>query len=226
MPKDVDMDLDVDVDKAAEACASLFDAWAEVGRGGARVPAATTPAGRDLRQFSEFKPDGPPNLAYAAGQSAGIYVNAIGRHVLALEALIRARQVAVAPWPLVRASLELAGRVAWLLEPDLGDRSGERRAARFYLETISSFQRERYTSGKHDKRQARQAKTARDANVAEASSVFGEIELDFAIDKIETWVIHGEPSKDSVQELSCSSTSASPRPTACTTSCPTTPTPR
>lgn len=171
----------------------LVDAWFEVGIGLSVVPPLTSPAGADAAQFAVFKPDGPKNVGHAPGQYAGLYVDAISQHLLALKALVDAKTLTVGPWPLVRAELELAGRVSWLLEPDLGPRSGERRVARFYLEAISSLQRERFTAGKLDKTRAKQLKRERDAKIAEAKSVFGVFTPDLSgMDKIETWEVHGE----------------------------------
>lgn len=134
----------------------------------------------------------PANVGYAPGQHAGLYVDAICEHLRAMEALIASKRVTVAPWPLVRAELELAGRIAWLLEPELGVRSGTRRVARFYLEAISSFQRARYTASR-TKSGAKPAKAQRDAMIAEARSVFNGLDLDLtSMDKIESWTIADE----------------------------------
>lgn len=171
----------------------LVDAWLELGSGLSVVPPPTSPADADAAQFAVFKPNGPQNVGHAPGQYAGLYVDAISQHLLALKALLDAKTLTVGPWPLVRAELELAGRVSWLLEPDLGSKSGERRVARFYLEAISSLQRERFTAGKLDKTRAKQRKRERDAKIAEATSVFVVFTPDLSgMDKIETWEMHGE----------------------------------
>lgn len=186
----------MELDAMAKACAGLNAAWVEVGAGLAAVPSPASSAGSDAIQFVESKPGGPTNIAFAPGQYAGLYVDGIGQHLLALETLVSAGRVTIAPWPLIRAELELAGRVAWLLEPDLGEQSGERRVARFYMELISSHQRERFTAGKLSRSREKEAKKARDAKLEEARSVFGSLELDFSsIDKIESWVISDESFK-------------------------------
>jgi len=177
----------------AEVCRSLVAAWLEVGRELGDVPTSTTQAGTDAAQFAHFKSDGPPNVAFAPGQYAGLYVDAMGQQLQAVEALLRAQRLTLGPWPLVRAELEFAGRVAWLLEPKLGERSGERRVARFYLEVLSSLQRERFTAGKFDRARAKLVKREREAKLAEARSVFGEIDVDFSsMGKLAEWTIHGE----------------------------------
>lgn len=171
----------------------LVTAWFEVGSGLSVVPPPTSPAGADAAQFAVFKPDGPKNVGHAPGQYAGLYVDAMSQHLVALKALLDAKTLTVGPWLLVRAELELAGRVSWLLEPNLGPEPGERRVARFYLEAISSLQRERFTAGKLDRARAKQLKGERDAKIAEAKSVFGVFAPDLSgMDKVETWEIHGE----------------------------------
>lgn len=157
------------------------------------MPPPTSPAGADAAQFAVSKPASPKNIGYAPGQYAGLYVEAMCQHLLALRALLNGDALTIGPWPLVRAELELAGRVAWLLEPALGPTSGERRVARFYLEATSSLQRERFTSGKFDNARARKLKRERDAKVVEARSVFGTFTPDLSgMGKIETWELHGE----------------------------------
>lgn len=131
-------DGDRRVEYLAATLQRLVDAWFEVGRGLSVVPPPTSAAGTDAAQFAAYKPDGPANVGHAPGQYAGLYVDAISQQLLALKALLDAKALTVGPWPLVRAELELAGRVSWLLEPNLGPKSGERRVARFYLESSRS----------------------------------------------------------------------------------------
>ena len=182
------------LDHLANTCAAIIHAWRRFGAAHAAVPTETSRIAADVRQFEKFNGTIPKNVGYAPGQFAGLYVDAIAQHVEAFEALIRTRRLTVAPWPIVRAALEVAGRVAWLLEPDLGERSGERRVARFYLESISSLQRDRYTVGKYDRARAKRVKRNRDAQIAEATAVYGDLNLDLSkIENIESWTIHDEP---------------------------------
>lgn len=193
----VEVHLSDDGDRRVEDLAAILQrlvaAWFELGRGLIMLPPPMSPAGADVAQFEAFKPNAPANVSHAPGQYAGLYVETISQQLLALKALLNARALTVGPWPLVRAELELAGRVAWLLEPDLGPRSGERRVARFYLESVSSLQRGRFTAGKFDKAQAKKLKSERDGKIAEARSVFGVFAPDLSgINKIETWELRGE----------------------------------
>lgn len=181
------------LDQLANTCTALVAAWHVFGAAHAAAPSDTSRVSTEVRQFERFNGPTPKNVGHAPGYFAGLYVDAIAQHVEALEALLRTRRLTVAPWPIVRAALEIAGRVAWLLEPGLGERSGERRVARFYLESISSLQRDRYTVGKYDRGQAKRIKRARDAQIAEATAVYDDLDLDLSeIENIETWTVHGE----------------------------------
>lgn len=177
----------------AEHCRALVAAWFEIGPGLAVPPVETSPAGLDARQFRQFKADGPDNVEFGPGQQACLYVDAIGQQLLAIEALLRARRVVGALWPIVRAQLEVAGRVAWLLDPEVSARSGEVRVARLYLEVISSIQRERFTASKFSPPTAKKAKEQRDKRIAEARAIFGDFDLDLAAPQnMETWTIHDQ----------------------------------
>jgi len=90
--------------------------------------------------------------------------------------------------------LEIAGRVAWLLDPGVHDRAGEKRVARFYLEALSSIQRERCTAGKINGAHGKAAKRLRDALSKEIDTVFPDAITDFSLplDELDEWVIGGE----------------------------------
>lgn len=182
-----------DMDRLADHCRSLVTAWFETARGNAVQPGARSPAARDAWQFRHVRPGAPENVEHGPGQQAGLYVDAIGQHILAIEALLRARRVAVALWPLVRAELELAGRIAWLLDPGIEQQAGEVRVARLYLEMISSFQRDRYTAENFDKAAEKRSKTARDQKLAEARGLFERVEVDLSSpEAFGNWNIGGE----------------------------------
>ncbi|QXE31676.1 MULTISPECIES: hypothetical protein [Microbacterium] len=192
---DVPDELAAELDTYADLCHHLVLAWMEMARGLAVLPANGSPAATEARQFREAKPDAPANVEHGAGQRAGLYVDAISQQLLAVEALLRARRVAVALWPLVRAELEFAGRAAWLLDPRVQVEAGEVRVARLYLEAISSLRRERYTAGKFDRGHGNRAKVLRDTKIAEARAIFGEtaVEIDLSSpDLIETWTVAGQ----------------------------------
>jgi hypothetical protein len=185
--------LDADMDRLAGYCRALVNAWFETARGLAAGPTVDSPAAADAEQLRKAKPDAPVNIEHGAGQQAGLYVDAIAQHLLAIEALLRARRVGVSLWPLVRAQLEVAGRVAWLTDPRVGQRAGEVRVARLLLEMISSLQRERFTAGKYDKAHAKHAKRLRDEKIAEAGSLFNQVDLSLtSIEEFGSWTINGE----------------------------------
>lgn len=182
-----------DMDQLADYCRSLVTAWFETARGNAVQPGAGSPAAIDARHFRHAWPGAPANVEHGPGQQAGLYVDAIGQHLLAIEALLHARRVTVALWPLVRAELELAGRVAWLLDPGIQQKAGEVRVARLYLEMISSLQRDRYTSGKFNSAAEKRSRTARDQKLAEARGLFERVEVDLSSpDMLGDWNIGGE----------------------------------
>lgn len=186
--------IDRSLDTLADSCADIIRAWRQFGGLAlAAAPKETSQLIADVRQFESFNGTSPKNVGRAAGQFAGLYVDVISQHVAAFESLVRARRLTVGPWPIVRAALEVAGRVAWLVEPSLGAQSGERRVARFYLESISSLQRDRYTRGRYDNAQANRAKKSRDVQIAEAVGIFDDVQLDLSsMESIERWTIHGE----------------------------------
>ena len=182
-----------DLDRLAACCHELVIAWFETARGHAVLPGAGSPAAVDAKLFRRAKQTAPTNVEHGPGQQAGLYVDAIGQQLLAMEALLRARRIAVALWPLIRAELELAGRVAWLLDPGIEPPAGEVRVARLYLEVISSLQRDRYTAGRHDRAAEKRAKTVRDEKIAEARQLFDRVEVDLSSpDSFGTWNIGGE----------------------------------
>ncbi|GED11688.1 hypothetical protein [Cellulosimicrobium cellulans] len=185
--------VDGDLDRLADHCRALVTAWFEMARGNAVPPGADSPAAIDAGQFRQERPSAPANVEHGPGQQAGLYVDAIGQHLLAIEALLRARRVAVAVWPLVRAELELAGRVAWLLEPRIEQPAGAVRVARLYLEMISSLQRDRYTAGKFSKAAEKRSKSIRDQKTAEARDLFDRVEVDLSSPgRLDSWSIGGE----------------------------------
>lgn len=182
-----------DLDRFADHCRALVTAWLATARGGAVPLGAGSPAAIEAGQFRRARPEAPKNVEHGPGQQAGLYVDAISQHLLAIEALLRARRVGVALWPLVRAELELAGRVGWLLDPRVLQPSGEVRVARLYLEMISSFQRDRYTAAKFDGAGVKRSKTLRDQKLAEAQVLFDQVEVDLSSpDKLGGWKIGGE----------------------------------
>lgn len=182
----------------AELCESLVVSWQQIGQqafAGAPPEAPLSLDADDARRSLSL-PDRPKNLEYAAGNISGELVGAISLLLQAVATQLRARPlVSLTIWPLVRAELEYAGRVAWLLEPLEGSNAGARRVARALLEQLSSLQRERFTAGKHSKTLAKQLKQDRDAALAAIESLFpGDVHTPLESPKqIEEWKIRGEP---------------------------------
>lgn len=157
----------------AELCESLVVSWRQIGQqAGAGAP-PDAPVSLEADEVRRSRPDRPKNMEYAAGQMSGELVGAISLLLQAVATQLRARPlVSLTIWPLVRAELEYAGRVAWLLEPLQDSDAGSRRVARALLEQLSSLQREKYTASKHSKPLEKQRKGERDALLGWIKSLF------------------------------------------------------
>jgi len=177
----------------------LVVSWKEIGQqaGAGAPPEAQLSLDADDARRSLSLPDRPKNLEYAAGNISGELVQAISLLLQAVATQLRARPlVSLTIWPLVRAELEYAGRVAWLLEPLEGSNAGARRVARALLEQLSSMQRERFTASKFDNKPlVKQLKQERDAALAAIESLFpNDVYAPLDSPKhIEEWKIGGEP---------------------------------
>lgn len=144
--------------------------------------------------FRKAYPQAVKNVEYAPVQAATAYADLIRLQLAAISALLRAREVVGTLWPIVRAELEVAGRVAWLLHPTVEQPAAEVRVARYYLEAISSLQRARFTSGKYDQAAEKSNKARRDATIATAKGLFPDLALELGTpDVIGGWVLRGEP---------------------------------
>lgn len=162
-------------DRLAELCESLVGSWRQIGQqaGNGAAPEARVSIDADDARRSLSLPDRPKNIEYVAGNFSGELVGAISLLLQAVATQLRARPlVSLTIWPLVRAELEYAGRVAWLLEPLESSNAGARRVARALLEQLSSLQRERFTAGKHSKSLEKQRKGEREALLGSIKSLF------------------------------------------------------
>ncbi|MGV0741019.1 hypothetical protein [Mycolicibacterium sp. XJ870] len=188
--------LAAEMDEWARHSRSLVAAWFVVGKQAGAAP-TSGPRAQDARGFRNALPMAPVNLAYAPGDSAGVYVDAIAQHVLAIAALFEARQVALSVWPLIRAELEIAGRVGWLLDPgtDSEPVTADARVARFSMELLASWCREGFTASKlRQKNRKRAAKAERDRQRDALKPVFPEAHTDWGSPGDETeWNVRDEP---------------------------------
>jgi hypothetical protein len=182
------------MDELATICDGLVVACHEVARGSAEHP---DPGSQIALESSVFRADhenAPNNLEYAPAQAATSFAESIRLQLAAISALLRSREVVGSLWPLVRAQLETAGRVSWLLEPTIAQPAGEVRVARYFLEVVSSLQRQRFTTGKYDRSAEKYFKTQRDATIETAQEVFPELAFDLSgPDVIPAWTLNGEP---------------------------------
>lgn len=178
----------------AGLCESLVVSWQQIGQqAGAGAP-QDAPVSLEADGVRRSLPNRPKNIEYAATQISGELVGAISLLLQAIATQLRARPlVSLTIWPLVRAELEYAGRVAWLLEPLQSSDAGSRRVARALLEQLSSLQREKYTASKHFKPLAKQRKKERDALLVLISSLFSDVSTPLETpEQIAEWTIGGE----------------------------------
>lgn len=138
------------LDALSETCEQLVMAWGRTAKGLADPPPAGSVVSQDEKWFYDEHPDAPGGLGQAAGRAAVEYVDAIGQHLQAVRALLLGRRVTLSIWAVVRAELELAGRVGWLVDPGSGTRriNGSQRVARFLMDGLAAICRARYTAGR------------------------------------------------------------------------------
>ena len=188
-------DGDLEPPELADLCDALVAAWhhdAVVFSGGA---APRSPASTDVAAVLKSFPQGVPrNLEHAHKQMSGQMVDAIVLLLQSMATLLRANPpINLGLWPLVRAEIEYAGRVAWLLEPFPEEDAGTRRMARALLEQLSALQRQRFTAGKWDRAQAKQFKRVRDELLGRIAGLFDDVHTPMETpEQIEDWRIGGE----------------------------------
>lgn len=141
-----------------------------------------------------FPRDRPANVEHAHGQMAGDMINAVVLLLQSIVTLLRAEPlITLGIWPLVRAELEYAGRITWLLEPLTGEDAGRRRVARGMLEHLSAMQRQRFTAGKWNRAQAAKFKKARTEIRGRVTALFDDVHTPLdAPESIAEWKIGGK----------------------------------
>lgn len=178
----------------AELSDALVAAWGEVGRQGGTGARSGSQATMDATAARRELPTGAANIEHAAAQMSGLMVDATALLLRSVATQLRAEPlVPLAVWPLVRAELEYAGRVAWLLEPLQGNSSGSRRVARAMLEHASALQREKYTASKHSNSLVKVRKRERDALLRRVEALFSDVHTPLDIAQIGEWRIGNEP---------------------------------
>lgn len=179
----------------ASLCEDLIQAWRQVASSRASDP-ASAPVSRDATQArTELQLDeGPAKAEYAAGTIATALTDAIAQLLQAVATLVRRQPVVqLAIWPLVRAELETAGRVAWLLGPIHEQDAASRRVARAMLEQLASLQRAKYTAA-HSGSLLKEAKRHRDGLHEQIKAMYpGQVNTTFGLPTdIDTWEIGSE----------------------------------
>lgn len=138
-----DDDLAKQLDDLAHQCRSLWSAWEVVAAGLGSAAPAESPAALYADAFAREHPTVTSNLGWASGQLSTRFVAGMGAHVLTLAALIDQRQLRLSEWAVIRAELEMGGRVAWLIGP-LKDGSwptSDSRVARVLMELLADGRR-------------------------------------------------------------------------------------
>ncbi|WP_409430093.1 hypothetical protein ACJEIK_18265 [Mycobacterium sp. SMC-16] len=161
---------------------AIVTAWQQVGSQARGALALDSPFSRDRLDFRASHPDAPQNIE-AASLYTGEYVSAIGQYVLAIAALFETNQAVLSVWPLIRAELEIAGRIAWLLAPGSSESvvSSTLRIARFQMEFLATLCRERFTASQMKNRgRERESKTIRDRLRADLMQVFPDAQTDWS----------------------------------------------
>lgn len=180
------------LDDLSAQCKALVGAWSTLGRRLGVHADPNAPVSCDAL-FLAAAVDAPAGLARAPGHYSGQYVDAIGQQLQAIAALLDARQVTVALWPLVRAELELAGRVGWLLDPGMDDvpLNAMQRVARFLIEGVGSLYRAKYTAGRTgSSRLEKHLKRQRDQMQADLELLFPDADLPMKTpEDIKRWVV-------------------------------------
>jgi len=179
----------------ADLCDALVVAWRHDATATAEGSAANSPSARDVAAAAVLLSErAPKNVEHAPTQMAGRMVDAVVLLVQSLGTLLRAEPlVAIAIWPIVRAEIEYAGRVAWLLEPLACEDAGLRRVARALLEQLAGLQRQRLTADKWNSAQARKFKRARDELLAQVREIFDDVYTPMTEpEEIAQWRVGGE----------------------------------
>jgi hypothetical protein len=188
-------DGDLDPAELADLCEALLAAWhydAVYSAGGA---ARDSQAALDVAAILQLFPKGVPvNLEHAHIQMSGRMVDAIVLLLQSVVTQLRAEPtIILGLWPLVRAEIEYAGRVAWLLEQLPEEDAGARRMARALLEQLSGLQRQRFTTGKWNPAQAKKFKRNRDELLGHVTELFDDVHTPMERpEQIERWSIGGE----------------------------------
>lgn len=190
-------DLAKQLDELASQCRSLWSAWEVVAGGLGLVAPAESPAAVYADAFAREHPTVTANLGWASGQLGTRFVAGMGAHVLALAALIDQRELRLSEWAVIRAELEMGGRVAWLIGT-LKDGSwptSDARVARVLMELLADGRRHQRAAD------ARKDTTARNAYREGVRKVEQELDTVFPGWDLQSipenpdrpaWELHGE----------------------------------
>jgi hypothetical protein len=145
----------------SDELAQLMDDWAsrikvvallaaEVGRANASGPRLGSPLATQADELLSHPTMPEGALELVTRDSLG-YLSMAGRHCLAVARLLAGREAFVSLMPLLRAQLEIYGRIAWFLEPADGAANRilpSRRVARHHMDVLASLCRRRYSASR------------------------------------------------------------------------------
>lgn len=171
------------MDHWAQLMLGVVDASEGMGRAFDGIPKEDSRAASDATSLRADHKDLSENVEYGPFQRSSIYLQAAAHHVQAVAALYATGRVHVSLWPLIRAELELAGRIAWLLEP--GDEESpvapSVRLARYFLESFVDLNLHAHKEenlGARDRANTARSKT--ESVKAEAAKIDSNAELDWS----------------------------------------------
>lgn len=189
-------DLAEHLDKLSTTCRSLAEAWYRIGWRLGDPVSATAPLSRDQDDLAAWRPGETSGLGMRVGMGGAKYVDAMAQHIQSISSLLDARRIVLSIWPIVRAELEIAGRVAWFLEPGTPPAliTAKQRLARYMMDLLASLCRERYTAERTRKRAlARDFKRERDGVRTHLERLFPCTNTEWKkLDDEKKWNVGGE----------------------------------
>jgi hypothetical protein len=157
---------------------------AEVGRANSSGPRLGSPLAIQVNELLTHPTLPQGALELVTRDSLG-YLSMAGRHCLAVSRLLAGREAFVSLLPLLRAQLEIYGRIAWFLEPADGAANRilpHRRVARHHMDILASLCRRRYSASRRgDPASAvKPLKRERDAARRQTLELFPSAQLDWS----------------------------------------------
>ncbi len=195
--------------RASADVAKAMDEWAAllrdgvllsegIGESNAVGPRPGSPYADEIGELEATDPGFPAGVLEMVTRDALRYLLAGGRHCCAMAHLLERREVFLSLAPLIRAQLEIYGRLGWFLAntyPDGQRVPGRARVARHHMDVLASLCFRRYSASKRraPKAAVRKLTAARDGLRGGILTMFPEAHLDWAGPKDELkWSCGGQ----------------------------------